>query len=82
MLQEATKIREQAPATILIVEGQGGHHAPLTTVLGHHGHRVLVASGAEEALEIVRAEKPNLLLADVLLPDMDGFQFVMRLQEE
>ena len=82
MLQEATKIRQQAPATILIVEGQGGHHAPLTTVLGHHGHRVLVASGAEEALEIVRAEKPDLLLADVLLPDMDGFQFVMRLQEE
>ena len=82
MLQIETKIREQAPATILIVEGQSGHHAPLTNVLGHHGHRVLVASGAEEALEIVRAEKPDLLLTDVLLPDMDGYQFVMRLQEE
>ena len=82
MLQIETKIREQAPATILIVEGQSGHHAPLTNMLGHHGHRVLVASGAEEALEIVRAEKPDLLLTDVLLPDMDGYQFVMRLQEE
>jgi len=82
MLQIETKIREQAPATILIVEGQSGHYAPLSNVLGHHGHRVLVASGAEEAQDIVRAEKPDLVLADILMPDMDGFRFVMRLREE
>jgi diguanylate cyclase (GGDEF)-like protein len=82
MLQEETKIRDQALATILIVESQGGHHAPLTTLLRHHGHRVLVAVGTEEALQIVRAEEPDLVLADVLMPDMDGFQFVMRLREE
>src|SRR5512132_4208021 len=81
MLQEETKIRDQALATILIVDGQGGHNASLSTLLRRHGHHVLVAPGAEEALEIARAEEPDLVLADVLMPDMDGFQFVMRLRE-
>jgi len=73
---------ERPAATILIVDGQTIHHGPLATLLGLHGYRVLAASGGEEALEIIRDENPDLVLADVLLPDMDGFQFVTRLRAE
>jgi len=73
---------ERPTATILIVDGQTIHHGPLGTLLGLHGYRVLAASGGEEALEIIRDENPELVLADVLLPDMDGFQFVTRLRDE
>jgi|SRR5882672_4251319 len=75
-------VREHPVATVLIVDGQAIHHDSLTTLLDHDGFRVLTALSGEEALSIVRAEKPELVLADALLPDMDGFQFVTRLRAE
>jgi len=44
----------------------------LVTLLGDHGHRVLEAADSEQALAIVRAEKPDLVLADILIGNMDG----------
>ena len=63
-------------ATILIVEGSVNRQ-PLISALGRHGHRVLEAESRVEAREIARAEKPDLVLTEVPLPDMDGRQLVM-----
>jgi len=67
-------------ATILIVDSRSDHRRPLMSLLGRHGHRVLEAADGDKAREIVRAEHPDLVLTDELLPDMDGCQLVMSAQ--
>jgi len=69
-------------ATILIIDEQKVSREPVIALLGRHGHQPLVALDGEEALGIVRVKKPDLVLADVLMPDMDGCQFLMRLRAE
>jgi len=72
---------ERVMATIVIV-GEESTNLRLVTLLGDHGHRVLEAADSEQALEIVRAEKPDLVLADILIANMDGCQLVQCLRAE
>ena len=69
-------------ATILIVDDQKASRDSVIVLLGRHGHQPLVALDGEEALGIVQVNRPDLVLADVLMPDMDGYQFLMRLSAE
>jgi two-component system cell cycle sensor histidine kinase/response regulator CckA len=46
------------------------------TLLGYAGHRLLEARDGVEALELVRAESPDLVISDILMPTMDGYDFV------
>jgi diguanylate cyclase (GGDEF)-like protein len=64
VLREAMK-SERILATIVIV-GEQIIDPRAATLLGDHGHRVLAAADVEQALEIVRVEKPDLVLADIL----------------
>jgi len=68
-------------ATIVIVGEEIINHR-LATLLGDHGHRVLEAADSAQALEIVRAEKPDLVLADILIGNMDGGRLVQSLRAE
>jgi len=68
-------------ATIVIVGEETTNHR-LVTLLGGHGHRVLEAADSEQALAIVRAEKPDLVLADILVGNMDGCQLAQSLRAQ
>ena len=52
------------------------------TLLGNFGHRLLEANDGVEALELARAELPDLIITDILMPHMDGFTLVRRLRAE
>src|SRR5258706_1029556 len=54
----------------------------LTTLVGYGGHRMLEAEDGERALEAVRAERPALIITDILMPKMDGYEFVQRLRAD
>ncbi|MBV9190241.1 MAG: response regulator, partial [Betaproteobacteria bacterium] len=54
----------------------------LVTLLGYHGHRLLEAADGNEALEIAQAELPEVVIADVLMPKMDGYELARRLRAE
>ncbi|TMG74126.1 MAG: diguanylate cyclase [Betaproteobacteria bacterium] len=69
-------------ATILIVEERPVNRRFVATLLQDRGHRLFQATDSEGALRIVRAEKPDLVLIDVLAPSMDGCQFVLNLRSE
>ena len=69
-------------ATILVVDDQPVNRSFLTTLLGYRGYRLLEASGGREALEAARAEHPDLVITDILMPTMDGFEFVRQLRLE
>ena len=50
------------------------------TLLRHHGHQVVEAPDGSEALAAVRAERPDLVITDVLMPVMDGYGLVRQLR--
>jgi diguanylate cyclase (GGDEF)-like protein len=69
-------------ATILIVDTNPSDRRLYITLLGNYGHRLLEASGGQEALDLARAELPDLIITDLLMPHMDGFTLVRRLRAE
>jgi twitching motility two-component system response regulator PilH len=59
---------------ILIVDDSATNRHYLTEMLKRHGYQCSVAVTGKEAIEKARAEKPDMILMDVVMPDMDGFQ--------
>jgi diguanylate cyclase (GGDEF)-like protein len=74
--------RENVVATILIVDTNPSDRRSYVTLLGNFGHRLLEAEGGIQALELARAELPDLIITDILMPHMDGFSLVRRLRAE
>ena len=67
--------------TILVVDDQPQNVRLLDAVLSPRGYRVLSASSGEEALDLLRAEQPHLVLLDILMPGMDGYEVCRRIRE-
>jgi len=51
-----------------------------TTLFFKGGYRVVTANNGEDALEVIRRELPILVITDILMPKMDGFNFVHKLR--
>jgi two-component system KDP operon response regulator KdpE len=62
------------PATILVVEDDPFYQKLLKLICRSHGHRVLIAGTANEALELFARQTPDLVLLDIMLPDSLGWQ--------
>ena len=60
--------------TLLIVEDDLDTSEMLRVYFEAQGYRVIPAYTGQDALEKCRSEQPDLILLDVRLPDMDGFQ--------
>lgn len=69
-------------ATILIVDANPSDRRAYMTLLGNFGHRFLEAEDGAQALELARAELPDLVITDILMPNIDGFTLVRRLRAE
>jgi len=67
---------------ILAIDDRPINRQFLVTLLGYGGHKVLEASDGEEALAIVRQSHPDLIITDIKMPKMDGYEFVHRLRQE
>ena len=61
-------------ASILVVDDQAPNRKLLTDLLRSKGYTVETASGGQEALLKVRASKPDLVLLDVVMPDLSGYE--------
>ncbi len=59
---------------IVIVDDDAQNTYLLQTILGGSGYRVTTAANGAEALEKARAELPDMVVADILMPVMDGFE--------
>jgi diguanylate cyclase (GGDEF)-like protein/PAS domain S-box-containing protein len=69
-------------AKILVVDDNPGNRKLVVTLLGHEGHRMLEAHDGADGLAAARAEIPDLVISDILMPSMDGFEFVKRLRAD
>ncbi|MFH1499998.1 MAG: response regulator transcription factor [Verrucomicrobiota bacterium] len=69
------------PATLLIVDDTPDNIAVLFDYLGEQGFRVLVCESGQSALDTLGVEEPDLILLDVMMPGMDGFETCRRLKQ-
>ena len=70
------------PARILVVDDNETNRDILMTRLEKHGYELLQAADGEEALSSVRKHLPDLLLLDVEMPKLDGFEVCRRLKND
>jgi len=69
------------PEKILIVDDDPDMRAALTIILESRDYEVITAQDGIEALASLRAEKPDLMILDLLMPKMDGFAVLKELQD-
>jgi len=69
-------------AKILVVDDHAENRLLVVTLIDSLGHQALEASDGAEALALVRAMRPDLVISDVLMPTMDGYEFVRQLRED
>ncbi len=61
-------------ANILIIDDSPTDVRVFTTLLERAGHQVTAVGTAEDGIEQVRAQQPDLVIMDVIMPGMNGFQ--------
>lgn len=69
------------PVKILIVDDDPDMRDALTIILESQDYEIVTAQDGLEALAALRAEKPDLMLLDLLMPKMDGFAVLKELQD-
>ena len=72
--------RTQPAARLLVVEDEPNILELLSASLRYAGFDVLTATGGSEAVQAAQRHRPDLIVLDVMLPDMDGFDVVRRLR--
>jgi adenylate cyclase len=70
------------PARILIVDDNETNRDILATRLAKHGYELAQAGDGEEALAAAREQLPDLILLDVMMPKLDGFEVCRRLKTD
>lgn len=69
-------------AKILIAEDERDIRDLITFTLNYAGHEVIQATNGEEAVQMALAEKPDLVLLDVRMPHMDGYDACIKMKAE
>ncbi len=67
---------------ILIVEDEPNIVVPLQFIMKENGYDVTVAFSGEEAVDAIEKSKPDLILLDIMLPGMDGFELCQMIRQK
>jgi len=69
------------PEKILVVDDDPDMRDAITIILESRGYQIVTAQDGLEALANLKAEKPDLMMLDLLMPKMDGFAVLKELQD-
>jgi two-component system cell cycle response regulator DivK len=70
------------PPTILVVEDSALNRKLVETVLKPHGYRVILAENGQDGVEVALREKPDLILMDVMMPVMNGYEATQQIKRQ
>jgi len=71
-----------ASKKVLVVDDSPTDLANLKGIISDAGCTVLTATGGAECLQKARAERPDLIFLDIIMPDMDGYEACRRLSSD
>jgi DNA-binding response OmpR family regulator len=72
--------RSQKMARILIAEDNAEIRALVSSILSEEGHKVTVAQNGQQALDMMVQEAPDLLVLDIMMPQVDGYTVLKELK--
>ncbi len=80
---EARDLRaiDLAGIKVLVVDDHADARELVARVLSECAAEVITASGAEEALQLIESERPHVLVSDIGMPDIDGFELLRRVRD-
>lgn len=67
---------------IMVVDDEEKIRFIVRKMLENDGHEVLEAEGGKECIEIIKNEKPDLVLMDVMMPEMDGWEAAKEIKKD
>jgi len=70
------------PVTVLVVDDQPPNLRLLHAILSPRGYRVITASSGEEALDVLSSSAIDLVLLDIVMPGIDGYEVCQRIRSE
>jgi DNA-binding response OmpR family regulator len=70
------------PKTILVVDDKANVRTLVREYLTEQGFRVTTADNGQNALYAARQDKPDLILLDIMMPEMDGYEFIRAYRRE
>ncbi len=65
---------------VLLVDDDEAFCTIMRELLLRHGFQVRIASAAEEALNLFRQERPDIILTDIMMPEIDGLTLIRRIR--
>jgi len=68
------------PATILIIDDEPQNRRLLEALLQPEGYRTQSASNGDEAMALIAEQAPDLVLLDIMMPGIDGFEVATRIK--
>lgn len=69
-------------SVVLVVDGRPTDRELAATVLGYAGYAVLEADSGRTALAAARRQRPDLIITEVLMPEMNGYEFVREVRDD
>lgn len=73
---------ERKATTVLLVDDEGAYRRAVSDVLNSQGYTVLEAGSAAEALQVLSIVTPELIMLDVMMPEVDGLTLLRQLSVE
>jgi CheY-like chemotaxis protein len=67
-------LRRRPTSRILVIDDNRDNRTLLAYLIARHGHQAMLADGGREGIRLATADPPDLILLDLQMPDMDGYE--------
>ena len=67
---------------ILLAEDNEANISTFTSYLSVKGHRIIIAKNGYEAIDLAQSQKPDLILMDIQMPEMDGLEAMQHIRQD
>ena len=71
-----------AAGTVLVVDDDSAISDLINMVLSRDGYRIFIAGNGQEGIKMAREVQPNLVLMDITMPDMDGYEATRQMKSD
>src|SRR5206468_5574980 len=75
-----TKEDPVMPSRILVIEDEPANIQTLSTLLKERGYNINIATNGRQGLEVLERIRPDLILLDIMMPEIDGFETCRRIK--